>query len=1171
MKQYLNVCFKMIMAFLPVIALSQDLPEVIPPSPTVASLMHLEEIPADYYTGQPNISIPMFSKSINSGIGIGIALNYSTQGVKINNRSGWTGTGWSLSAGGSISRTVRGLPDEMKRNTALIVGEGILHNNDYWNYDSLTQTEKERFQWRAAGTPADVYDTEPDLFQYNFMGTSGRFIIVKEGNGLVAKNLDKSQNIKIEIQYNNNPLSNDYYKLLAFNITDLMGYKYTFDVVEKTSSQPFIAVTLHDQQNLVNGSSQDYMSDSAWHISKIETPNSDGSSNGILASFNYTTSFEAYTASIMRTYSRPINHDTSLWNTVISVPYNASVLIPKEVHSYLTLGITTKKLQSINFKDGTSIGFEISSNNHPETNGDILEYIRIYDENSIEDRHFKFDYSIGNRLWLTQINEVAGANTNTYNLSYNDKESLAPFDSPNETDDWGYFKDYTSVHCGLLQSNTSVISTGLLKQIVYPTGGATEFEFEPHQISFQGQNQLTDNEYRDKNPDNWDTKQVNATYYNSFGSPNPNAPSFTLTQEQELSLNILSLSGDQDDIFNTNVQIWDSNNATVQSFALDTPQTFNLDAGTYTVHFITPSISPNVTTEVCVGYKDFLPSLKRYIYGGGVRIKSIKFKDDPNDNSSAREFNYDYKDDLDITKSSGSIDGLLTGLVRNYNQKITRHLLPEECPIDDYNTGPLTFEFAMETESLNIQITKGQYVGYKTITVEQTGNGYTKYTHTSAQDHFSPDYSYVYPYPLTEDLDYLRGLLTKVETFDNNNKILREVNNTYSHEKEAISKAYKYHELDCAWKNFYTYYDDWIAGTNDLNMSQCYIGVSDQSYPATFQIYDIYTKRVINVSKMIHSNASAGCERDCIGVYETCSIYDLSDYYFNLVGGIQPNIPYEFYENNINATWVKLDETINKEYFFDANGNNQTTKETRQVFTYNDDNYQIKTQDTYYKVKGVDEHLKVQYNYPVGPYTANNTDNTGPIRSKLAAQNKVTEVLETQFYRNGVMINETHNIYADFDTSANDLMLPKEVKVGKGTLSPEKRIEFLKYDSYANPTEVKKTDGTSIIYLYGFNGAVPVAKITNASFNTVSSVLNGATSFTGNMSSSQENSLRNSSSLSGAMISFYRYDPLIGVISTVDDKGYTTTYEYDAFNRLVRVKDAQGNILGENTYHYKNQ
>ena len=77
-------------------AFAQELPEVIPPSPTVANLMQFEEVPVSYYTGQPNISIPLYSKAINGDLAINIGLSYNTQGVKINNRSGWTGTGWSL-------------------------------------------------------------------------------------------------------------------------------------------------------------------------------------------------------------------------------------------------------------------------------------------------------------------------------------------------------------------------------------------------------------------------------------------------------------------------------------------------------------------------------------------------------------------------------------------------------------------------------------------------------------------------------------------------------------------------------------------------------------------------------------------------------------------------------------------------------------------------------------------------------------------------------------------------------------------------------------------------------------------------------------------------------------------------------------------------------------------
>jgi YD repeat-containing protein len=53
------------------------------------------------------------------------------------------------------------------------------------------------------------------------------------------------------------------------------------------------------------------------------------------------------------------------------------------------------------------------------------------------------------------------------------------------------------------------------------------------------------------------------------------------------------------------------------------------------------------------------------------------------------------------------------------------------------------------------------------------------------------------------------------------------------------------------------------------------------------------------------------------------------------------------------------------------------------------------------------------------------------------------------------------------------------------------------------------------------------------------------------------------------MITTYTYKPLVGVTSSTDPRGYTITYNYDTFGRLINVKDADGNLMSENEYHYR--
>jgi len=64
--------------------------QIIPPSPTAASLGKYGNIPVSNYTGIPNISIPLYT--IKSGeIELPITLSYYSSGIKVSEEASWVG------------------------------------------------------------------------------------------------------------------------------------------------------------------------------------------------------------------------------------------------------------------------------------------------------------------------------------------------------------------------------------------------------------------------------------------------------------------------------------------------------------------------------------------------------------------------------------------------------------------------------------------------------------------------------------------------------------------------------------------------------------------------------------------------------------------------------------------------------------------------------------------------------------------------------------------------------------------------------------------------------------------------------------------------------------------------------------------------------------------------
>ena len=143
----------------------------IPPTPNAASFGKYTDFPVDGFTGSMNLNIPIDVLNHNQ-LSHSVALGYHTGGIRASEVASSVGLGWALQAGGMITRTVRGAPDESIRFGQL--SAYYLHGVPTNFIDSNIVYLAQIFDGRR--------DVESDLYFYNFDGYSGSFVFDGQGN-----------------------------------------------------------------------------------------------------------------------------------------------------------------------------------------------------------------------------------------------------------------------------------------------------------------------------------------------------------------------------------------------------------------------------------------------------------------------------------------------------------------------------------------------------------------------------------------------------------------------------------------------------------------------------------------------------------------------------------------------------------------------------------------------------------------------------------------------------------------------------------------------------------------------------------------------------------------------------------------------------------------------------
>ena len=683
------------------------LPQLSNLTPEAASLGKYGAFQVSEYSGAANISIPLYT--VKSGdISFPINLYYEATGIKVEQDATFVGLGWNLSYGGMISHIICGEDDfrevidyrdfhqnwwkykinELKtrmpidlpffyelRDTILDYVDPTKDPTNAGSYSNgfFSKNSDERVE--LYNNMAKGYDT-PDVYQASFCGHNLSFVIDKRtgknADGLYPVVILNNDSRKYKISYDLGGTTQESEYPDSFIITDDKGISYYFKgycenyrwATKNSGIDSYYLTKIYgvDGQNGKSVVTIEYEQKSISYgggryrsrpMSKFHKPTSERLEN---RTDSHTEKAEAF--------RNPPSYSVEIACSENGICYK---VYPKRI-------ITA--LDTIEFNKGSREDIE---------SADCISGITIKskDNGSKRNINFSYDYFMeespcewytGKRLKLTGL----AIDDQKYQFEYDDKK-LPAFTSYSK-DYWGYYNGanpnatcyeactpaYTIsdnlVHpekhldgSNRLASETRC-NVGMLKRIVYPTGGYTDYEFEA--------NRFNDKYYY---PDASDCNIslppsiINITDCSMYvsASSRSNTKTFTASQK-DYKLKIEALLYDFYD--QVEITIRKSSDSRGSTFYRNGPsmqdgwsawEYLSLDAGeTYTVETKLTSVkNPSAFVYCTISYDTTntnvtaLPKTKNekggYSIGGGLRVKTIKNYDADNKYLNGVEYEYE--------------------------------------------------------------------------------------------------------------------------------------------------------------------------------------------------------------------------------------------------------------------------------------------------------------------------------------------------------------------------------------------------------------------------------------------------------------------------------------------------------------------------------------------------
>lgn len=1114
---------------------------VTPPSPHARSLLKVEQFPVSYYTGVPDITIPIYEIKLKD-ISLPITLSYNASGIKVNEEAGRVGLGWTLNAGGIVTHTVMGRyndfcawayfnmpPDNelqditniSRLSNYLIQGskvplpfslpQGLTHEN---LYKALTSDSY---------TTCGGVELAPDIYHYSIPGYSGKFIFSHSGK-IIKEREDNVQLIPVT-QKNSSGLK----ELISWELIAPEGTKYYFNQTEET---------------VFTDRPRDESYYSAFYLTQIES--AEGSvinlnykkENRYLGSFNYIQENEPILVTDQAYYEVAYLDNITYPGGSVTFEYKTDRkdyapevrLTAVNINDANGNRLSRWDLVQDYFTANSFLGSDV-----PTLNELNVRLSKSYYYNSSWNNSLYTDDWNRKRLKLTGITHT-GTNISSpevYSFAYN--ETNLPTKLSASKDHWGYYNGAPnkSLKPGFYQNtnqlsgpekierqggnanreaNPQYTQAFILQQITYPTGGKALFTFESNRYKtndfendackrdFMYSDQslkLSANQQQGGNNIPFMTQSFNIS---SSGKPVPLSSKIVLDHNLYKGLPELEISIKRN--LNDANPLWSYkyNSSVLPPYTevtsdLELKKEWNditLPAGTYILYVGGTLMQQLKSIDVeasLISYPDEYLNANPVSTGGGLRVKEIDYLDINGEKQHNRKYHY--------TNSISFADIFTSGRLMAYPRYRK-----------DYNT--------IGSEGLQDE---GYSVGYSMVFVEdfdKDGNrkGLQEYHYMN-----TPDLHLCYTW-WDDSLPYGTGIKAKDEN-------------------PQGTGAYRYSENGTLTKEVSYVYKNGYRKQREIIYTYSGIGGGPHI------IWGIAKAPVFAQAR----KTSSVC-------FEEGVIKNLESIYGNYAwSSFMSKIPVGYLYPAIRPMQYML--TKKTETLYEDNGSSTTTTH------YDHDPvhfYPIREE-----IMEGDSLLKsVDYIYPF-----DKTSNV--VMARLAEANRINEPVEMKSTAGGC-VQHTCREYALF----NNVPRLKAIQTNtQENQEMETRSVCYNYDSYGNPLFVCRDNTENRVYLWGYQGQYPVAEIKNATYEEVKNAL-GCTPESLSAAKVPDMNLINGlrSKLRQAQVQTYTYQPHVGMLTQTLPTGHTIYYVYDGFARLKECYVMEGNekkVMETYEYHYANQ